>query len=37
MELDKLDKNILNILQVDAKITNAALAQKINLSPGRYT
>ena len=31
--LDKVDKNILNILQVDAKITNAALAQKINLSP----
>lgn len=33
MELDKTDKHILNILQVDAKITNAALAQKINLSP----
>ena len=33
MELDQIDKSILNILQVDAKITNAALAQKINLSP----
>lgn len=33
MELDKIDKNILNILQVDAKITNVVLAQKINLSP----
>lgn len=33
MELDKIDKHILNILQVDSKITNAALAQKINLSP----
>ncbi|ROT47682.1 Lrp/AsnC family transcriptional regulator [Candidatus Cardinium hertigii] len=33
MELDQIDKNILYILQLDAKITNAALAQKINLSP----
>ncbi|TSJ80645.1 MAG: Lrp/AsnC family transcriptional regulator [Candidatus Cardinium sp.] len=33
MELDKIDKLILNILQVDSKITNAALAQQINLSP----
>ncbi|CDG49966.1 Lrp/AsnC family transcriptional regulator [Cardinium endosymbiont of Bemisia tabaci] len=33
MELDNIDKHILNILQVDSKITNAALAQKINLSP----
>ncbi len=33
MELDKTDKLILNILQVDSKITNVALAQKINLSP----
>ncbi|MBX9889900.1 MAG: Lrp/AsnC family transcriptional regulator [Amoebophilaceae bacterium] len=33
MELDKIDKHILNILQVDSKITNVALAEKINLSP----
>ncbi|AWN81913.1 Lrp/AsnC family transcriptional regulator [Candidatus Cardinium hertigii] len=33
MELDKIDKSILTILQVNAKITNAALAQQINLSP----
>ncbi|WP_243518781.1 MULTISPECIES: Lrp/AsnC family transcriptional regulator [unclassified Candidatus Cardinium] len=33
MQLDTVDKHILNILQADAKITNAALAQKINLSP----
>ncbi len=33
MELDAIDKHILNTLQVDSKITNAALAQKINLSP----
>lgn len=33
MELDTIDKHILNIVQGNAKITNAALAQKINLSP----
>lgn len=33
MKLDKIDKHILNILQIDSKITNAALAEKINLSP----
>ncbi len=32
MELDKIDKAILTILQREAKITNAALAQKVNLS-----
>lgn len=33
MELDKIDKKILHILQVNAKITNLALAHQINLSP----
>ncbi len=32
MELDKIDKAILAVLQHEAKITNAALAQKVNLS-----
>ena len=33
MELDKTDKLILEVLQSDARITNAELAERINLSP----
>jgi len=33
LKLDKIDRNILDILQANAKITNAQLAQKIGLSP----
>lgn len=33
IKLDKIDRNILDILQANAKITNAQLAQKIGLSP----
>lgn len=31
--LDKIDRKILSILQCDARITNAHLAEKVNLSP----
>ncbi len=31
--LDKIDRNILNILQTDGRISNVKLAQIINLSP----
>jgi DNA-binding Lrp family transcriptional regulator len=31
--MDKIDRNILAILQKDASLTNAALAEKVNLSP----
>ncbi|WP_135077571.1 Lrp/AsnC family transcriptional regulator [Terasakiella sp. SH-1] len=31
--MDKIDQNILGCLQQDADITNAALAEKVNLSP----
>lgn len=33
MELDKTDRNILRLLQTDGRMTNAELAQRINLSP----
>jgi len=33
MKLDKTDVKILKILQTDGRITNAALAQKIGISP----
>lgn len=33
IKLDKLDRAILDILQANAKITNAQLAQRIGLSP----
>jgi len=33
MDLDKTDKLILEILQSDARITNAELAERISLSP----
>jgi len=33
IKLDKIDRKILDILQANAKITNAQLAQKIGLSP----
>ena len=33
MKLDRTDKHILEILQKDARITNAELAERINLSP----
>jgi len=33
IKLDKIDRKILDILQGNAKITNAQLAQKIGLSP----
>ena len=33
MKIDKLDKKILKILQVNAKITNAQLSKEIGLSP----
>ncbi len=32
-ELDKIDQNILNILQKDGRVSNVKLAQTINLSP----
>lgn len=32
MQLDKTDRKILNLLQADGRITNAALAEKVNLS-----
>lgn len=33
MRLDKINQNILSLLQEDARITNQELAQKVNLSP----
>ena len=33
MQLDTIDKRILNILQQDAKITNKELSTRLNLSP----
>ena len=33
MELDRIDRHILNLLQRDNRITNAALAEKVGLSP----
>ncbi|MES9964360.1 MAG: Lrp/AsnC family transcriptional regulator [Candidatus Sedimenticola sp. 20ELBAFRAG] len=33
MELNKTDRNILNLLQADCGMTNAELAERINLSP----
>jgi Lrp/AsnC family transcriptional regulator, leucine-responsive regulatory protein len=33
MKLDKIDKKILEILQINAKITNAQLSKEIGLSP----
>lgn len=33
MKLDNIDRQILNILQCDAKISNIELAQRVNLSP----
>ena len=33
MKIDKIDKKILNILQKNAKITNAKLSNEIGLSP----
>ncbi|MGD8306340.1 MAG: Lrp/AsnC family transcriptional regulator, partial [Ignavibacteria bacterium] len=33
MNLDNIDKNILNILQEDARITNVQLASKVGISP----
>ena len=33
LNLDKIDKKILNILQEDARITNVQLASKIGISP----
>lgn len=33
ISLDKVDRKILNFLQVDGRMTNADLAEKINLSP----
>ena len=33
MELDKTDRNILNLLQTDGGLTNAQLAERVNLSP----
>ncbi len=32
-ELDETDREILEILQLDARITNAALAERVHLSP----
>ncbi len=31
--IDEIDKNILNIIQQDARISNAEIARKINLAP----
>ncbi|MDV7338543.1 Lrp/AsnC family transcriptional regulator [Terasakiella sp. A23] len=31
--MDKIDQNILTILQQDASLTNAALAERVNLAP----
>ncbi|PHS77646.1 MAG: hypothetical protein COB59_08990 [Rhodospirillaceae bacterium] len=33
ISLDKIDRKILRFLQVDGRMTNAELAEKINLSP----
>lgn len=33
MKLDKIDQNILNILQTDGRIKNSELAKQINISP----
>ncbi len=33
MKLDKIDRHILEIIQTDGRITNAALAKKVGLSP----
>ncbi|MFQ6604942.1 MAG: Lrp/AsnC family transcriptional regulator [Fidelibacterota bacterium] len=33
MKLDSTDRNILNILQSDGRITNAELAKRVNMSP----
>ena len=33
LKLDKIDRKILEILQSDAKITNAQLSKEIGLSP----
>lgn len=33
MKLDRLDRNILNVLQADGRIPNADLAEKVGLSP----
>ena len=33
MRLDKINRNILSLLQEDARITNQELAKKVNLSP----
>ncbi len=33
MELDKLDRDLLRLLQADGRLTNAELAQRIGLSP----
>lgn len=33
MQFDKIDKNILNILQNDGRIANSSLAEKVKISP----
>ncbi|MEY3017098.1 MAG: hypothetical protein RL336_233 [Pseudomonadota bacterium] len=33
MQLDRINKKILSVLQVDARITNHALAEKVGISP----
>lgn len=33
MKLDAIDRTILNLLQTDARLTNAELAERVNLSP----
>lgn len=33
MKLDKIDRQILNILQTNARISNLELAEMVNLSP----
>jgi Lrp/AsnC family leucine-responsive transcriptional regulator len=33
MELDRIDRQILTLLQLDGRLTNAALAEQVHLSP----
>jgi Lrp/AsnC family transcriptional regulator, leucine-responsive regulatory protein len=33
MELDRIDRQILSLLQIDGRLTNAALAEQVHLSP----